>query len=149
MQAHVRALLTQICKSRYHKTPRVISRCFIENKHPGPFNWQIEIYLGQQMFERRQLSHFVMRIVNMAQKEYKKQHSLCASFLCMCLNAGVYVCVFECVNSGQGRWSIYSNFWEEVDLECRLCMFSPYRLNRVTHCASTHTRIHIYRRVTN
>lgn len=46
--------LTQICTFPIlPETPRV--RCLIENKHCRPFNWQIQIYLGQQLFEQRQL----------------------------------------------------------------------------------------------
>lgn len=52
----------------------------LKNKHCGPFNWQIENDLGQQLFERRQLLHFVTKIVDMPQKEYKKQHSPSAPF---------------------------------------------------------------------
>lgn len=90
-QAHVRAPLTQLCASRYHKTPpRVISRCLIGNKHSRLHNWQISNLPWTAAaraaptlalcHENRQ--HGSKRIQEAA-------FSFCRFFLCVCPNAGV------------------------------------------------------------
>lgn len=64
----------QPMQNKEREEPTVVSRRLVENK-PGRPNRQIEI--EQPLFQRRQRSHFVMRIVNKPQKEYKKRLSLC------------------------------------------------------------------------
>lgn len=124
-QAHVRALPTQICSSPTTNASGVISRCLIENKHSRLFKladwnlpWTAAVWAAPTLalcHENRQ--HGSKRIQEAA-------FSICLFLVCVCVcvNAAVLCMRVRTVD----RRSMHSNFWEGVDLECRLWIYRAY-----------------------